>query len=248
MKSFVSKYICVFLIISLVSLSKNSNAQNQSTEEIQYHKIFGESFIKAESFLSENKWMKDTLFKRGIDAEFALSIVFPELIRYSKLFDLIEVSALKTLYLQFGKTYSNFSIGRFQMKPSFAESIEKDWNLLKNKPKALSMFLFDTLDNIQNRKARLVRLENIHGQLLYLSMFIFIVKSAHSIEFKNKEEMLLFYSTAYNYSYSVSSKAIISKIYRKSFHTDVFETPLTNFYCYSDIALFYYKNVLNSHK
>lgn len=245
MKSRLSNLLYCILLLSLLFHPKASDAQQSSSAQIQYKDVFGESFSQALNYLSEHKWMKDTLLKRGIEPEFALAIVFPELVRYSKLFDLIEVSALKTLYLQFGKTYSNFSIGRFQMKPSFAESVERDWNLVYPKPKSLMYFSFDTLDNLYNRQARLQRIDNIQGQLLYLSMFIYVVKFRHPINFKNNEERVLFYATAYNYSYRVSSTTVISNIFKKRFHTDLFETPLTNFYSYADIALFFYKNQLN---
>lgn len=44
--------------------------------------------------------------------------------RYNALKDDIESESLKVLYVQFGKTYADFSIGVFQMKPSFAEGVE----------------------------------------------------------------------------------------------------------------------------
>ena len=72
--------------------------------------------------------MLDTFVKYQLNPYFVLAIVFPELIRYSKLQDVIESNDLKVLYVQFGDTYSNFSIGRFQMKPSFCEQLEKDYN------------------------------------------------------------------------------------------------------------------------
>ena len=37
----------------------------------------------------------------------------------------MEITLLKALYINLGEDYANFSIGQFQMKPSFAESIHK---------------------------------------------------------------------------------------------------------------------------
>jgi len=56
-----------------------------------------------------------------------LSIVFPELIRFNAIQDKIETFALQSLYVKYGKDYANFSVGPFQVKPSFAESLEKDF-------------------------------------------------------------------------------------------------------------------------
>ena len=52
------------------------------------------------------------------------AILFPELIRYSVYKDFFETQALELLYIDYGKKTADFSIGRFQMKPSFAEAVE----------------------------------------------------------------------------------------------------------------------------
>ena len=51
-------------------------------------------------------------------------IVFPEMVRYSKYRDFLETKFLEILYIQYGKQYADFSIGKFQMKPSFIEEME----------------------------------------------------------------------------------------------------------------------------
>ena len=65
----------------------------------------------------------------------AIAVVFPELIRYSALRDKIEITLLKSLYIYKGDDYADFSIGQFQMKPSFAELIHKNVQLLKGQAK-----------------------------------------------------------------------------------------------------------------
>jgi hypothetical protein len=86
-----------------------------------YYEIFGADYEYAVNKIEENSWWADTLVKNNIDPQFALSVIFPELIRYSSISDFIEVKALEVLYVQYGKDYSDFSIGLFQMKPEFAE-------------------------------------------------------------------------------------------------------------------------------
>ena len=58
------------------------------------------------------------------DAAFMQAIVFPELMLYNSVKDDIESESLRVLYVQFGKAYADFSVGPFQMKPSFAEEVE----------------------------------------------------------------------------------------------------------------------------
>jgi hypothetical protein len=58
------------------------------------------------------------------DVVFMQSLVFPEVMRYNSLKDDIETESLRTLYVQFGQEYANFSIGIFQMKPTFAVQVE----------------------------------------------------------------------------------------------------------------------------
>lgn len=54
------------------------------------------------------------------------AIVFPEIMRYNGLKDGIETESLRTLYVQFGEDYADFSIGLFQMKPCFAQQLLPD--------------------------------------------------------------------------------------------------------------------------
>ena len=61
----------------------------------------------------------------GIRTELAVAVVFPELVRYSALMDFMETTAVKALYQQKGVKGADFSIGRFQMKPSFVADLER---------------------------------------------------------------------------------------------------------------------------
>jgi len=56
---------------------------------------------------------------------FTLSIAAPEVIRFHRLSDLMEVQALRLLYADLGSDKVDFSVGLFQMKPSFIEELEK---------------------------------------------------------------------------------------------------------------------------
>ena len=94
------------------------------SQSLNYSEIFGEDWTKAETFEKENRsWMEPVLAKNHISYPLAIAIIFPEFVRYSALRDKMEISLLKTLYINLGEDYANFSIGQFQMKPSFAELI-----------------------------------------------------------------------------------------------------------------------------
>ncbi len=229
------------LLISIVLQLSISNAQTK--ENLDYSTIFYDSYLNATNYLITNKWMLDTLQKRGVEPFIAISVVFPELLRYNKLKDLIEVSALKTLYIQYGKTYSDFSIGRFQIKPSFAENIEIEWNKLLLKPCELSKIVFDTANTKNNRVMRIQRMDNDYGQLLYLSLFYIILDSKYSSFFNNDINKVLFFATAYNYGFNKDFNKINSHIGTKEFHIDLFKTENTKCYSYSAISLFFYSNL-----
>ena len=94
-----------------------------------YPKVFGDDWTSAAQFVNEHHAAWKPLFEEfGVDARLAEAIVFPELIRYSKWQDEIEKAAVNGLYVLQGTNGANFSIGRFQMKPSFAEEVEAAWN------------------------------------------------------------------------------------------------------------------------
>ena len=94
-----------------------------------YQKTFGDDWDDAVRFVKvhHEEWQQEfDLF--DVDSRVAEAIVFPELIRYSMWQDEIERAAVNGLYVTKGRDGADFSIGRFQMKPSFAEDVEQAWN------------------------------------------------------------------------------------------------------------------------
>ena len=111
------KLLITFLFTYLFS-------QFASSQSIDYQDIFGDDWNKALTFEKENRnWMEPLLAKSHISYPVAISIIFPEIVRYSALRDKVEITLLKTLYVNLGEDYADFSVGQFQMKPSFAEAI-----------------------------------------------------------------------------------------------------------------------------
>jgi len=85
---------------------------------------FGNKYLEVLDFVQINKqrWIDGFGSK---DAAKMIAIVFPEMLRYNENLEEIETQLLKSLYVRFGNRYADFSIGYFQMKPSFAEKIEE---------------------------------------------------------------------------------------------------------------------------
>jgi len=115
---FLGLLVLFILVTGLTSLS--------FSQSLNYPQIFGDDWKKAMLFESENRsWMEPVLAKNHISYPLAIAIIFPELVRYSALRDKMEITLLKALYINLGENYANFSIGQFQMKPSFAEMVRE---------------------------------------------------------------------------------------------------------------------------
>jgi len=141
-----------------------------------YGKIFSGDYDRANQFIaSEGRWMDDIIHSYHLNPREVKAIVFPELIRYNSIQDKIETFALESLYIQEGRTYANFSIGRFQIKPSFAENIEIDVIKMFGKSElttSLKVSAADTAQNDEARGARLKRIKDNETQLAYVCLFL----------------------------------------------------------------------------
>lgn len=203
---------------------------------MNYQKAFGDDWTQAEQFAREHhaEWKQEfDLF--GVDARLAEAIVFPELIRYSRWQDEIETAAVNGLYVLQGTSGANFSIGRFQMKPSFAEEVEAAWN-----QSALAKeygFVFNLQDGVEARRSRIRRLSSMQGQCRYLAIFVRLQFLRHpqllQLELREQVGML---ATIYNRSFSTTWEQVCQLRHQKHFHTDIIITRHTKRYCYADIA------------
>lgn len=208
---------------------------------VNYSKVFGSNWSAAKRYVSEHhkEWQQEfDLF--GVDSRVAVAIVFPELIRYSMWQDEIERIAVNGLYVSKGKNGANFSIGRFQMKPSFAEEIEQEWN--RSSLSKEYGFVFNLQQNNEARRSRIRRLSNMQGQCRYLAIFIRLLQQRHpQLEQLSEKEQVCFLATAYNRSFTASFQQIKKIQHERHFHTDVIKTHSTCLYCYADIAFVAYR-------
>jgi hypothetical protein len=207
-----------------------------------YAAIFGDRYVEAEKFLEQNPWIPDALRLPPEETRMALAVVFPEIIRFSALEDEIQVRALKVLYVQYGTGYANFSVGHFQMKPAFIEFLESDWNKLSSagEKAAAGIPAFERGDTRELRKNRILRLDDIHWQVVYLRAFMLVMKKRYGrVAFRDAEDRVRFYATAYNAGYAAGEKRLRQAIAEKRFHLELF-FPKTTFN-YADVAVFFYR-------
>lgn len=231
------KSISVLLIIFLF-LPVKAPAQ-----ELNYEEIFGDDWHKAEAFERENRnWIEPLIKKNGLSYPLVMSVVYPELVRYSALRDKIETTLLKALYVNLGEEYSNFSIGPFQVKPSFASIIRTDSPEIYGNLSGIRFLQPEEYDDISNyRKSIVVDLEDPKTEFNYIIAFFRICEKKFRTEKMDEEEKVKFLSSAYNYGIDKSASQIRNMIDKKFFSTKVFKSVT---YCYSDISIYRYRQYL----
>jgi hypothetical protein len=171
-----------------------------------------------------------------------LSVVFPEMVRYSLLRDIIETAGLKVLYINLGKEYADFSIGPFQMKPSFAEQVEVGLeNIIcpDDSLKILKKILgnYDGLSVYKLRGQRVERLENILWQVRYLCAFYRIIEQRDAfINISDNADRIRYLSAVYNGGLNVSEEFVLM-LYGKRWFPYGSGDP-SSFMNYQDIALY----------
>ena len=211
------------------------------SQSINYAEIFGDDWKKALAFETENRsWMEPVLARYHISYPLAIAVIFPELVRYSALRDKIEITLLKALYINLGEDYANFSIGQFQMKPSFAEVIRNQAPSVLGRRSGIEFKNPSEFDDISDfRKSIVSDLEDPRTQFNYLIAFIKICEKNFKSNRKDEVSWLKFIATAYNYGIDKSATRIEEMIDKKYFNTKLFKTEN---YSYSDVSLFWYKN------
>ncbi len=221
------------LIISLLGISW-INLSNP------YKSFFTSDYDRAIGILEDNAiHFYHICSETNIDSKIARSIIFPEVIRFNTLQNFLEEKALELLYIDKGTDAVDFSIGYFQMKPSFIETLEQDIktdSVLNNKYHKLNLFTSSNPKKI--RKERLERLQNIDWQITYLCALIDILTDKYNQDHKSKKEQVILFGSAYNYGFKSSKKNIEnwSKVKAFPYGRDYTGKQFT----YSEIALHYF--------
>jgi hypothetical protein len=233
----------LLLVVYLLLLSANL-VQSQS---LNYREIFGKDWDKAELFVKENRnWMDPKLEQFRISYPVAVGVIFPELVRYSAIRDKIEITLLKALYINMGEEYANFSVGPFQMKPSFGEMIRGKVTELSDGKLDEFFKKKNEYDDIKMFRASIVSdLENPETQVYYLIAFIKICEKDFRLGAKDDYEFIRFLATAYNYGFWKTQAQIEKMTDKKYFTTKLFPSET---YSYSDVSLFWYRFYINNEK
>ena len=210
-----------------------------SAQPMDYSEIFGSDWQKALAFLEENNsWIKPSLEKYNIPYQEAVAVIFPELVRYSAIRDKMEITLLKTLYRNLGDDYADFSVGIFQVKPSFAEKIRSIAPEAMGK-KARTLFKKRSSYKYDHdyRAAIIVDLENPRNEINYIIAFFTICRDRFNIGQMDEESRIKFLATAYNTGFWKSREEIMKMEEKRFFNTKLFKTEN---YSYADVALFWY--------
>lgn len=214
---------------------------NESVADRDFRQIFKKDWANAEQYVEKQREVWEVIFNEfAVSPALAMAVIFPEQIRYSALQDFMETAAVKALYIQGGTQMANFSIGRFQMKPSFAEEVEREW--MQTEWRDMYEIHFDLSDNVEARRMRIWRLDNEQWQCIYLALFLkLLYRRCPQLKKEDAVEQVRFCATAYNVSFKGSYETIRRNSRRAFFHTDFMASPSTVYHVYADIAACYYR-------
>ena len=226
----------IFSIFFLVCFSGSILAKDS------YEVYFKDEREEVAKFLQANQQkMAQKAIKFHHENDFVTAIVYPELLRYNYIQDFIETSGLELIYMRYGAKTADFSIGHFQMKPSFAEHIEKyieknaaDFNQYKK------LIIAQNASPVLQRKLRLTRLKQMDWQLTYLHAFIAICDHKfHFIKFTTTKDKLRFYAACYNIGFHKKYQNILQNENSNTFPNG--PKYLGTQFCYASIASAYYQ-------
>jgi len=226
----------IFFILSLFAgLLKSGTAQ-----PLNYNEIFGSDWQKALTFIEENNsWIKPALEKYNVPYYEAVAVIFPELVRYSALRDKMEIATLKALYRSLGDDYADFSVGVFQIKPSFAEKIRAEApDAMGKKTKKLFKKRSAYKNDWSFRASIIADLENPETELNYIIAFYKICEYRFKTDWKDEDSKIRFLASAYNAGFWKSAEEIERMADKKFFNTKLFNTEN---YSYADISLAWYQ-------
>ncbi|NBV09130.1 MAG: hypothetical protein EBS09_08490 [Flavobacteriia bacterium] len=202
-----------------------------------YKSTHSEGFSQAKAFyLKHKKQFSEIAANHHLSPKFVFCIVSPELANFSEMRNFMELNAIKLVYLQLGSDYGDFSVGQFQMKPSFVERLETEVKKHSKLKRSYAAYLYEH-NNRNARSKRLESLESVQGQFHYLDMFCAVL-AKREIDFANEEEKLKFYATAYNTGFYKSEEVI-----RSEFGKLRFPAVSKKKYNYAQIALEFFEAI-----
>lgn len=193
-----------------------------------------------------------------VDPLMAEAVVWPEVERYNRLQDYAETAANYGAYITTGGG-PDFSIGIFQMKPSFVETMEKAW--MRSGLARQYELWFDTDDTVTARRIRISRLQKEEWQVIYAGVFLRLLYSSYGsynkkgertqegLETLSVEEQVRLAATAYNRGcvWTAPGYGDLDRLREhareKHFHYALIPSARTRRYCYATLAWKHYKKI-----
>lgn len=198
---------------------------------------FGKTFSEAEQNMQQlESAIQDASSRYGVDEKLMKAVAFPEFLRYSYLSDVMETMLLEELYVTYGSEGADFSIGQFQMKPSFAEHIERSISSNAHQ-KELFPQLSDRPASAAERTLRLQRLQSTDDQLRYLSAFLLLAEDRFRQSHLPQSEKIRFCAYLYNRGLNASVQQYEERSREKMFPNG--KRANENPFAYADIAMLY---------
>ena len=208
----------------------------------EYSQLYPDECSKAKNFFIEyKKNFENATQNTGLSPQMLFAIVAPEITQYNHLSNKMETYSLKVFYVQRGKAYADFSIGYFQMKPSFVELLEEYASADTNLKLKYVNCLFINPDERASRVARIDRLNTVKWQIIYLTLFCEVMQKCFGyLSFDTTEEQLRFYASAYNCGFH-KSELKIKETEKKALFPHFSQKKFK----YSDITVWFYEEVCN---
>jgi len=228
------------VLFALIFFCHPASAQN-------YRQLFAGAYAQAEQTAAELRPMLNKYATACCeDSKLMEAIIFPELIRYNRLYDVVETGSLMGLYARLGSDYADFSIGKLQMKPTFAVSLER-FMLMHPELKWVQQLGFDRVavnDCYENRTARINRLDNDEWQIKYLIAMIKCLRIKHPEIWRNSsaEQKLTLVATAYNCGWDKSLAMIRATSNKTYYHLNYWDAAVK--YSFAHVAWYRYKELI----
>jgi len=230
----------LFSLGILIIVISSCERRKEKTDSTELNEIFKEDFSSAIELLKSEGPLIDTIagFKQN-EGEI-VSIVFPEIIRWNAFQDIIETAVDESLYVNYGS--ADYSIGIFQMKPSFIEQLES--YVAENNIGDCSFVRINERDSVAIRRERIKRLKQNYWQLKYAQVFWTVVQHRfEKLEFKTKEDQIHFFATAFNYGFRKPHDEIKVWQRKKAFPYGSTYSGLQG--AYGDFSVLFYQNYSN---
>lgn len=175
-----------------------------------YVSAYGAEAVTAADFYEDHRGLFVKYFPDAVEEERLLiySIVAPEVSQYNVFRDFFEVKALQVKYVK--DRSCDYSVGCFQMKPSFAESLESE--IAKSETlrgKYGKMFSYKAKSAADKRSERVERLSSVEWQIKYLAVFVEVARQrTANWSIKGDAERLRCWATLYNSGFYLSEVRI----------------------------------------